>query len=154
MSWLDEELARQAARDAMKPAEPAQDTPLAYKERAEQQVRALDALVQQLLADYGERAMGRNFRGRQFGTLLEAPGQRPGARRGETEYWSWHWHLHSYVRGVPGLEVHPEFDEEGTITAVMVGGGSWQERCAPDEEGIKATLIHAFKSVHGSRMRK
>lgn len=154
MSWLDEELARQAAREVKQPDPSARAVPLGYQERAEQQVRALDALVQQLLADYGDRAIGRSFRGRQYGTLLEPPRRRPDSGRGDTKDWEWHWHLHSYVKDIAGLEVHPVFAEDGSITALTISGGAWQEECTPDEEGIKAALVHAFMAVHQGKARK
>lgn len=154
MSWLDEELARQNAARARQPEPEANTAALDRDARAKEQVRALDALVQLLLSEYGQRAMGKSFRGRQYATLLEAPGQRS-LGGGAVERWDWHWHLHSYQRGVPGLEVHPQFDEHGAITTLEVRGGSrgWHELAAPTEEAIKAALVHAYLEVHGKERR-
>ena len=154
MSWLDEELARQAAREVKQSNQPTCTKSPGYQERAEQQVRALDALVQQLLADYGDRAIGRNFRGRQYGTLLESPRRRSDVWRKDTKDWDWHWHLHSYVKGVSGLEAHPVFAEDGSISMLTISGGGWREDCTPDEDGIKGALVHAFMAVHQGKARK
>lgn len=151
MSWLDEELARQNAARARQP-EPEQDAAALDRDaRAKSQVQALDPLVQLLLSEYGQRAMGKTFRGRQYGTLLESPGQR-NLGHGEIERWDWHWHLHSYVRGVPGLEVHPQFDEQGVIIALDVRSSSavWDEVAAPTEDALKAALVHAYLAIHGT----
>lgn len=149
MSWLDEAIAKQSARNASPDASGVGHA-TDRDSRMRQQTQAFDSLVQQLLTDYGERAIGKTFRGRRFGTLLEAPGHRARAK-GDIEHWDWHWHLHSYVPSVPGLEIHPQFDDEGAIVAFTLKGGAWQEACAPTEDALRESLVHAFLALHSTR---
>ncbi len=153
MSWLDEALARQTAQQAGNPSpdgdQGARDSDASFA----QHVRALDPLVQQLLADYGARVCGRTFRGRGYATALEAPGYKPATGGGKETRWSWHWHLHSYVRGVPGVEVHPHVDAHGAITSLELRSADAAVTCSPDEDGLKEALVQVYGAVHASRGR-
>lgn len=159
MSWLDEALARQQAQAAPTASDQRQNGADAVDlaSMAEQSVRALDPLIEQTLTDYGERAIGRGLGSRNFRVQLEAP-RSPQATpplaasaTAPSGQWTWHWHLHSFVRGKPGLEIHPIFDAHGVIIALDVRGGAWHETTAPDENALKQALVHAYTTLHVSK---
>jgi len=147
MSWLDDALARDALNGAKRPASDT-DQLTNRDQEISRQVGVLDSFIQQILGEFGERVMGpgRAFRGRQYSTRLEAPGQRHRNLRGEVEQWGWHWHLYSYARDIPGIELHPDFDETGIIIALSLHCGTWSATCAPDEDALKAILVQCFQA--------
>jgi hypothetical protein len=149
MSWLDDALAREklhAPKDERASSDPPRDRDAAIAA----QVRELDPLLQGILAEFGDRALGRTFRGKQYGTRLEPPGQKPGVARGTIVTWGWHWHLYSYHKTRPGLELHPTFNEAGDLVAFTLSGGTWSEDCPPTEEGLKAGLVHAYQALYST----
>ncbi len=147
MSWFDDVLARERLQ-AQSQTDASSNQATDRTAFIARQVQELDPLIQQILAEFGDRVFGHTFRGKQYATRLEVPGQKPGATRGSVEAWGWHWHLYSFHKTLPGLELHPTFDDTGLLTTFTLLGGAWRETCEPTEAALKTSLVHAYQALY------
>ena len=140
MSWFDEAVARRqreqrAAASARNQHERSTDPVV----RQQQEVEALNPLLQRLLTEYGEHVYGKNLFQKRFLVRLERPGN-----SGE-KAWNWHWHLNSLVPDVKGIEVHPRFDAEGTIQGFELQSKARRvEITGIDEATIQEGLVSLY----------
>ncbi len=111
MSWFDEAVARRQREQRTTAAGRKQNTERSAEPLVQQQqeVEALNPLLQRLLHEYGEHVFGKSLLQKRFLVRLERPG------KSGTRVWNWHWHLNSLVRDMSGVEVHPRFDSDNII---------------------------------------
>ncbi len=141
MSWFDEAVARrQRAQHADKSGkERHASNPADLALRQQQEVEALNALMERLLSEYGDHVFGRSFLQKRFMVRLERPG------KSNEKSWNWHWHLHSLVKGLGSVEVHPNFAADGMIQGfLLMSDYKRVEVVSVDEAAIKEGLVTLY----------
>ena len=141
MSWFDEAVARRQHEQRITSSP--QPEQASYKEeiqeRRQEEVRAFDALIQRLLAEYAEHTYGKSLFQKRFIIRLEHPGTN------NQRTWDWHWHLYSLVRGQGNVEVQPQFCASGTLQGfTLVSGHKHVVVSCANEAAIKDGLIALF----------
>ncbi len=140
MSWFDEAVARRQREQ--RAAASAQDQNMLSTEpivREQQEVEMLDPLLQRLLMEYGEHALGKSLFQKRFLVRLERPG------KSGKKAWNWHWHLNSLVPNKSGIEVHPQFDANGVIQSLQLQSeGRHVEITDISEEAIQEGLVSLY----------
>jgi hypothetical protein len=139
MSWFDEAVARrQQAQRAGEPGKGKRD-PIDLAQKQQQEVEALNPLLERLLSEYGERVFGKNLLQKRYIVRLERPG------KSLEKSWNWHWHLDSLVKGSEGVEVYPTFDVRGIIRGFLLRSGRKRvETTSADEAALKEALISLY----------
>ncbi|GAC1430228.1 MAG: hypothetical protein NVS4B1_27020 [Ktedonobacteraceae bacterium] len=142
MSWFDEAVARRQREQRVAAQNQTMVRSATPALRQQQEVEALNPLLQRLLAEYGEHVFGKSLLQKRFLVRLERPG-----KSGE-KTWNWHWHLNSLTRDMHGIEVHPCFDAEGTIQGLELQS---KARCVEipsiDEAAIQEGLVSLYLQV-------
>ncbi len=141
MSWFDEAVARkrrdQRAADVSKT--PREAEILSPTEQQRQEIEALHPLMERLLGEYGDRVYGRRFMQKRYLVRLERPG------KSGQKSWNWHWHLDSLVSHLSGVEVHPCFAADSTISSLsFISGYKRIETNSSDEAAIKEALVSLY----------
>src|SRR2546430_12566802 len=111
MSWFDEAVARRQRAQRAGESRKGQHEPDPVNQAhvQQQEVGALNPLMERLLSEYGERVFGRSFLEKRYLVRLVRPG------KSLEKSWHWHWQLDSLVKGMSSVEVHPNFDAGGMI---------------------------------------
>jgi hypothetical protein len=139
MSWFDEAVARQ--QQALRAGEPGKGKrdPTDHAQMQQQEVEALNPLLERLLSEYGERVFGKSLLQKRYIVRLERPG------KSLEKSWSWHWHLDSLVKGSNGVEVYPTFDDNGIIRGFLLRSGRKRvEITSADEVALKDALVSLY----------
>lgn len=139
MSWFDEAVARrQQAQRAGKSGKGKRDS-IDHAQTQQQEVEALNPLLERLLNEYGERVFGKSLLQKRYIVRLEHPG------KSLEKSWNWHWHLDSLVKGSNGVEVYPTFDDNGIIQGFLLRSGRKRvETTSADEVALKEALVSLY----------
>ena len=138
MSWFDEAVARQQRVQRMSESSKTAHEPeaLDYTRMQQQEVEALNPLMERLLSEYGERVFGKSLLQKRYLVRLERPG------KSHEKSWNWHWHLYSLTRHMSSVEVYPNFDTAGMIQGFLfMSGHKRVEISATDEATLKEALV-------------
>ena len=141
MSWFDEAVARrQRAQRAGEPRKGKRERdPLDHAHMQQQEVEALNPLLERLLSEYGEHVFGKSLLQKRYIVRLERPG------KSLEKSWSWHWHLDSLVKDRNGVEVHPTFDANGIIQGfLLISGRKRVQTTSADEAALKEALVSLY----------
>jgi len=141
MSWFDEAVARrqqaQRAGESRK-GKRGQDS-IDRANVQQQEVEALNPLLERLLSEYAERVFGKNLLQKRYIVRLERPG------KSLEKSWNWHWHLDSLIKGSYGVEVYPTFDVHGIIQGFLLRSGRKRvETTSADEVALKEALVSLY----------
>jgi len=141
LSWFDEAVARrqraQRAGESRKGKH--ESDPVDQARMQQQEVEALNPLMERLLSEYGEHVFGKSFLQKRYLVRLERPG------KSLEKSWHWHWHLDSLVKGMSSVEVHPNFDAGGMIQGfLLVSGHKRVEATSADETALKEALVSLY----------
>ncbi|MDQ6662300.1 MAG: hypothetical protein M3Z24_15215 [Chloroflexota bacterium] len=147
MSWFDEAVARRqraqrtdASRNRKGKHEPEPD-PVDQVRMQQQEVEALNPLMERLLSEYGERVFGKGLLQKRYIVRLE----RPGKSKSLGKSWNWHWHLDSLVKDMSSVEVHPTFDADGMIQSfLLISGHKRVKTTSADEAILKEALVSLY----------
>jgi len=105
----------------------------------QQEVEALNPLLERLLSEYGEHVFGKSLLQKRYIVRLERPG------KSLEKSWSWHWHLDSLVKDRNGVEVHPNFDANGIIQGfLLISGRKRVQTTSADEAALKEALVSLY----------
>ncbi len=103
----------------------------------QQEVEALNPLMERLMSEYGEHVFGKSFLQKRYLVRLERPGK--------SLEKSWNWHLDSLVKGMSSIEIHPNFDDGGMIQGfLLISGHKRVEATSADETAIKEALVSLY----------
>jgi hypothetical protein len=141
MSWFDEAVARRqrAQRAGESRKGKYEPDPVDQARLQQQEVEALNPLMERLLSEYGEHVFGKSFLQKRYLVRLERPG------KSLEKSWNWHWHLDSLVKGMSSVEVHPNFDAEGMIHGfLLISGHKRVETTSADEVALKEALVSLY----------
>ena len=105
----------------------------------QQEVEALNPLMERLLSEYGEHVFGKSLLQKRYIVRLERPG------KSLEKSWNWHWHLDSLVKDRNGVEVHPTFDANGIIQGfLLISGRKRVQTTSADEAALKEALVSLY----------
>lgn len=141
MSWFDEAVARKQREQRTEESRQGRREPESGNVtlRQQQEVEALNPLLERLLSEYGERVFGRSFLQKRFIVRLERPG------KSLEKSWNWHWHLDSLVKDLSSVEVNPVFASDGMIRGLLFTSAQKRmEAAGADEDAIKEVLVALY----------